>query len=213
MMQSSWILSLSWSNVLFSQQKSSSITDWSISCRGDMTTQLMAVKRDVDVVETKTGHLIWLTVDQCGAIFWPKRMQSPSGVSSWGPPKSSSNITVDVSDPTTERLGKRERVTPLVVDSRTIYEAPETIRGLYGTTDTRNCCHGSGEYLRHWNPTRLFLSSCNLSISYSQDSMENALTEIKFFFPEFDAEAWCKAHLNQSNISIPSSNDTKANFQ
>ena len=28
---------------------------------------------------------------------------------------------------------------------RTIYEQPDTIRGLFGTTDTRNTAHGSGK--------------------------------------------------------------------
>lgn len=31
-------------------------------------------------------------------------------------------------------------------NKRTIYEQPESIRGLFGTTDTRNATHGSGEY-------------------------------------------------------------------
>nr|XP_022331190.1 nucleoside diphosphate kinase 6-like [Crassostrea virginica]XP_022331191.1 nucleoside diphosphate kinase 6-like [Crassostrea virginica] len=48
---------------------------------------------------------------------------------------------------------------------KTIHSDPHTIRGLFGLTDTRNVCHGS-------------------------DSPENALKEIAFFFPEFDAEKW-----------------------
>jgi len=46
---------------------------------------------------------------------------------------------------------------------RTRYEHPDTIRGRFGLTDTRNTSHGS-------------------------DSDENALKEIAFFFPEFDAD-------------------------
>ncbi|PVD23593.1 hypothetical protein C0Q70_16865 [Pomacea canaliculata] len=48
---------------------------------------------------------------------------------------------------------------------KTIYEAPHTIRGQYGLTDTRNCAHGS-------------------------DSEATAQKEIQFFFPEFDIEKW-----------------------
>lgn len=48
---------------------------------------------------------------------------------------------------------------------RTIYEDPNSIRGRFGTTDTRNATHGS-------------------------DSVENAREEIKFFFPEFDIDKW-----------------------
>ncbi|XP_062577249.1 nucleoside diphosphate kinase 6-like [Saccostrea cucullata] len=48
---------------------------------------------------------------------------------------------------------------------RTIHSDPHSIRGLFGLTDTRNVCHGS-------------------------DSPDNALQEIKFFFPEFDARKW-----------------------
>ncbi|XP_046576015.1 nucleoside diphosphate kinase 6-like isoform X2 [Haliotis rubra] len=48
---------------------------------------------------------------------------------------------------------------------KTIHEAPETIRGRFGLTDTRNCTHGS-------------------------DSTETAAREIKFFFPEFSIGKW-----------------------
>ncbi|KAK7503931.1 hypothetical protein BaRGS_00004663 [Batillaria attramentaria] len=48
---------------------------------------------------------------------------------------------------------------------KTIYEDPESIRGKYGLTDTRNCAHGS-------------------------DSEETAKREIQFFFPEFDVSKW-----------------------
>lgn len=44
---------------------------------------------------------------------------------------------------------------------KTRFEQPETIRGQFGLTDTRNCSHGS-------------------------DSDETARREIGFFFPEFD---------------------------
>ena len=43
---------------------------------------------------------------------------------------------------------------------RAIYEKPESLRGRFGLTDTRNATHGS-------------------------DSIENALKEILFFFPDF----------------------------
>ena len=44
---------------------------------------------------------------------------------------------------------------------KTRYEQPETIRGIYGLTDTRNSAHGS-------------------------DSVSTAEEEIRFFFPEFN---------------------------
>lgn len=45
------------------------------------------------------------------------------------------------------------------------YEAPESIRGQFGLTDTRNAVHGS-------------------------DSYESVVEESKFFFPEFDHSSW-----------------------
>nr|XP_045612594.1 nucleoside diphosphate kinase 6-like isoform X2 [Procambarus clarkii]XP_045612595.1 nucleoside diphosphate kinase 6-like isoform X2 [Procambarus clarkii]XP_045612596.1 nucleoside diphosphate kinase 6-like isoform X2 [Procambarus clarkii] len=48
---------------------------------------------------------------------------------------------------------------------KTKYEAPDTIRGMYGLTDTRNSTHGS-------------------------DAEETAAKEMKFFFPEFSKEEW-----------------------
>ena len=50
---------------------------------------------------------------------------------------------------------------------RTIYTSPNSIRGRYGLTDTRNACHGS-------------------------DADETARQEIRFFFPEFDVNFWYK---------------------
>ncbi|KAK3857936.1 hypothetical protein Pcinc_035844 [Petrolisthes cinctipes] len=50
---------------------------------------------------------------------------------------------------------------------RTKYEAPHTIRGRYGLTDTRNSTHGS-------------------------DAEDTAAREMKFFFPEFCQEVWYK---------------------
>lgn len=48
---------------------------------------------------------------------------------------------------------------------RTRFEHPATVRGLFGLTDTRNCCHGS-------------------------DSDVSARREIDFFFPSFDVGKW-----------------------
>ncbi|ESP00658.1 hypothetical protein LOTGIDRAFT_112601 [Lottia gigantea] len=48
---------------------------------------------------------------------------------------------------------------------KTVFEEPNSIRGKFGLTDTRNCTHGS-------------------------DSEETAKREIKLFFPEFDEEKW-----------------------
>ncbi|XP_052767916.1 nucleoside diphosphate kinase 6-like [Mya arenaria] len=48
---------------------------------------------------------------------------------------------------------------------KTIHDEPESIRGRFGLTDTRNSTHGS-------------------------DADETAKREIHFFFPEFDIEDW-----------------------
>lgn len=50
---------------------------------------------------------------------------------------------------------------------KTIHDDPDSIRGRFGLTDTRNSTHGS-------------------------DSDETALKEMMFFFPEFDAQDWYK---------------------
>ncbi len=47
---------------------------------------------------------------------------------------------------------------------RAHYEAPNSLRGMYGLTDTRNVAHGS-------------------------DSPESVRREVAFFFPDFDWEA------------------------
>lgn len=56
--------------------------------------------------------------------------------------------------------------------TRSQYEAPDSIRGSFGLSDTRNVAHGS-------------------------DSQENAIREIEFFFPEFDPLVWCQEELLQ----------------
>lgn len=68
---------------------------------------------------------------------------------------------------------------------KTRFENPETIRGKFGLTDTRNTSHGS-------------------------DSDENALKEIQFFFPEFNKEVffdqevshWIDAYNNSKFLSV-----------
>lgn len=50
---------------------------------------------------------------------------------------------------------------------RARFTSPESLRGQYGLTDTRNTTHGS-------------------------DSVESARREIAFFFPEFLADEWMK---------------------
>ncbi|KAF9155436.1 Nucleoside diphosphate kinase 6 [Linnemannia schmuckeri] len=50
--------------------------------------------------------------------------------------------------------------------------APDTLRSLYGMTDTRNSFHGS-------------------------DAVDTATKEIGFFFPEFDIEKWEKDQKEQ----------------
>jgi nucleoside-diphosphate kinase len=56
--------------------------------------------------------------------------------------------------------------------TKTQYELPDSIRGTFGITDTRNVAHGS-------------------------DSLENCLREISFFFPEFDPLYWSQSELPQ----------------
>lgn len=55
---------------------------------------------------------------------------------------------------------------------RTVHEDPDSIRGRFGLTDTRNSSHGS-------------------------DSDENARKEIRFFFPEFDVDDWYEVWASQ----------------
>lgn len=52
---------------------------------------------------------------------------------------------------------------------KTIFSHPESIRGQFGLTDTRNACHGS-------------------------DSTKSARREIEIFFPEFDTNGWLMAN-------------------
>ena len=59
---------------------------------------------------------------------------------------------------------------------RTVYLAPNSIRGRFGLTDTRNCAHGS-------------------------DSEETARREIKFFFPDFDSELWYATQEEQFRLN------------
>jgi len=50
---------------------------------------------------------------------------------------------------------------------KTVYDQPDSIRGRFGLTDTRNCAHGS-------------------------DSQVTAMREIKFFYPNFNPDLWYK---------------------
>ena len=59
---------------------------------------------------------------------------------------------------------------------KTRYEQPDTIRGLFGITDTRNSSHGS-------------------------DSEETARQEIKFFFPEFDFDDFYRSGQDQAFLN------------
>lgn len=53
---------------------------------------------------------------------------------------------------------------------KAIYSHPDSIRGLFGLTDTRNACHGS-------------------------DSPESVLNEITSIFPDFNLENYEKENL------------------
>lgn len=68
---------------------------------------------------------------------------------------------------------------------KTQYELPDSVRGMYGITDTRNVAHGS-------------------------DSIESALNEINFFFPDFDSLAWLQKelpHFVSNNVEFDSLED------
>ncbi|XP_053385399.1 nucleoside diphosphate kinase 6-like [Mercenaria mercenaria] len=68
---------------------------------------------------------------------------------------------------------------------KTIHDDPDSIRGKFGLTDTRNSTHGS-------------------------DSDENALKEMNFFFPEFDVADWyneCEKHFLTGDIYFDEEHD------
>lgn len=59
---------------------------------------------------------------------------------------------------------------------KTIYTHPESIRGQFGLSDTRNAVHGS-------------------------DSIESVEKEVKIFFPDFSISEWCNYVLhNRDNM-------------
>lgn len=60
---------------------------------------------------------------------------------------------------------------------KTIFSHPESIRGQFGLSDTRNACHGS-------------------------DSTESAKREIGIFFPEFDANKWLNANVDKQTSDM-----------
>lgn len=55
---------------------------------------------------------------------------------------------------------------------KAVYSHPDSIRGLFGLSDTRNVCHGS-------------------------DSEESAKREIGIFFSEFNVDRWLEEHKKQ----------------
>lgn len=57
---------------------------------------------------------------------------------------------------------------------KTIYSHPNSIRGRFGLSDTRNVCHGS-------------------------DSMETAKKEIELFFSDFSVNHWLAVHRKDHN--------------
>jgi len=75
--------------------------------------------------------------------------------------------------------GWRELMGPTKV-FKTRYSHPESIRGRFGLTDTRNCSHGS-------------------------DSPDTARLEMEFFYPEFDRQQWEQEEMpifEQGNITL-----------
>lgn len=54
---------------------------------------------------------------------------------------------------------------------KTLYSHPQSIRGQFGLSDTRNACHGS-------------------------DSIESVEKEVNIFFPDFSINEWCASVLH-----------------
>lgn len=68
---------------------------------------------------------------------------------------------------------------------KALYEEPNSLRGRFGLSDTRNATHGS-------------------------DSPASALREINFFFPDLDVNQWIKANSHQyqnDRIGLPQEED------
>lgn len=59
---------------------------------------------------------------------------------------------------------------------KTTFSHPNSIRGQYGLSDTRNACHGS-------------------------DSINAAAREISIFFPEFNTNEWLEEFKRKSDVS------------
>lgn len=66
---------------------------------------------------------------------------------------------------------------------KTQFDAPESIRGKFGLSDTRNCAHGSGNNLQRFN-------SSTSMIYQTLDSPQSVQREIGVVFPEFNIEKW-----------------------
>lgn len=90
---------------------------------------------------------------------------------------------------------------------RARHTSPDTIRGQFGLTDTRNTTHGSGinSSIVYLLDHIIMLFKIYFLIIYhlsskvffmlflpSSDSVESAQKEIKFFFPDFCMDRWMK---------------------
>lgn len=64
------------------------------------------------------------------------------------------------------------------------FSDPESIRGKYGLSDTRNATHGSGNTFYH------VINNCFSNINLFLDSPESAAREINIFFPHFHFKSW-----------------------
>lgn len=73
---------------------------------------------------------------------------------------------------------------------KTVISHPESIRGMFGLTDTRNVGHGSGKRDVH-------VSLSLLILSILLDSPETSAKEIQFFFPEFSIANWIDCNENK----------------
>lgn len=58
---------------------------------------------------------------------------------------------------------------------KTIFSHPQSIRGQFGISDTRNACHGS-------------------------DSIESVIREVGIFFPDFHVHDWLRENAADNNI-------------
>lgn len=73
------------------------------------------------------------------------------------------------------------------------YNAQDTIRGMFGLSDTRNATHGSGnhsQYQTYLMECSLILKKKKILILFGLDSTQSAEREIMIFFKDFNIKKW-----------------------